>query len=68
MTQKTANLIILSSLVLTSLLVLAAFIYVFLTPDYENRENILIGTAIGFVSGSALSLYIWFNRNNLHLR
>ena len=66
MSQRTANLIIFWISVVTTLLMLAIFIFTLVTFEVENRKDILIGTGIGVVSGLSLSLYIWSNRNNLH--
>lgn len=67
MTQRTTNLIIFVISTIITLIALAVFIYIYLTPEVVNREDLLIGTGIWFVSGVGLSLYIWLNRKNLRL-
>ncbi|MBO5892827.1 MAG: hypothetical protein J6Q31_01005 [Alistipes sp.] len=59
--QRVAGLIIFALLLVLTLIALIAFIYVMLIPDFNNQEDILIGTGIGVISGTGLSLYAWRN-------
>ena len=56
---------IFATLVLVTILPLGILIYAILTPDFTNREQILIGTSVGVISGAGLSLYVWCNISSM---